>query len=77
MEKLNNEQWRNVFRNIEKLNNEGYKSPYGDKWVTVIYIDSTYALVHDEQLIESGFDTEAEAVKRLEDMEKMWLDSKF
>ncbi len=80
MEKLSDNQWKTIFRNIKELNEDvNYQSAYGDEWVTPIYLDpineqeSKWGLVHDEELFEEGFETEEEAQERLYQLENKLL----
>lgn len=80
MELLNNKAWRNIFKNLEELEEENYYDGV-QNWVEPIYLDpiefndSKWGLAFGEELFEEGFETELDAEKRLEDMEKMYYDT--
>ncbi|AMO25844.1 hypothetical protein Blue_021 [Bacillus phage Deep Blue] len=60
-------EWKNVLRNLSEEGEE----------VEVMWLESTneYVLCHECELFEDGFNTEAEAEARLEDIYKQLEDS--
>lgn len=74
MKRLNNEQWKNIFRNLSELEEEDYYDGTVD-WVEVLWLDSTdeWILAHGEELFEDGFKSEEEAQQRLNKLEKLLL----
>lgn len=73
MQRLDNETWENIFRNLNELKEEERYD--GIEWVEVLWLDSTdeWALAYGEELFEDGFETEREAMDRLHELEKELL----
>lgn len=74
MQRLDNETWSNIFRNLNEMDKGEYYDGVVD-WVEVIWLDSPdeWALCYGEELFEDGFKTEKEAKQRLDQLEKELL----
>lgn len=72
--RLDNETWKNIFRNLEEMDEEDYYDGEID-WVEVQWLDGTdeWCLCYGEELFEDGFKTEREAMERLNYLEKLLL----
>ena len=69
MKRLSLSDWKNIIRNVSESDHE----EYGNE-VEVMYLDNvpgpgTWGLCHGEELFESGFKTEHDAERRLEQIE--------
>lgn len=78
MQRLDNETWTNVFRNLKDMDKEDYYDGVVD-WVEVMWLDSTdeWCLCHGEELFEDGFKTEKEAQDRLNYLENLLIKDEF
>lgn len=69
MNRLDDETWRNIFRNLAEDN----------EWVEVVWLEGEiggpgeWVLCFDCELFEDGFETEREAQERLDSLEKKLL----
>ena len=74
MKRLSNEAWKDIFRNLQEMDEEDYYDGVVD-WVEVLWLDSTdeWALAYGEELFEDGFKTEEEAQERLNYLERTLL----
>jgi hypothetical protein len=70
-QRLSNETWQNIFRNLEDMTPDEYYDGVVD-WVEVIWLDSTdeWVLAFGEELFEDGFTSEKEAQERLDYLER-------
>lgn len=75
MNKLSNEKWFNIFRNVTTCNEE---SEYSNE-IEILQLDSTneFVLCHGCEVFEDGFTSEEEARHRLEEVEQIVHDKKF
>lgn len=74
MNKLTDETWKNIFRNLKEMDKKDYYDGVIE-WVEVVWLDSTdeYCLCYGEELFEDGFKTEREAQERLTYLENKLL----
>lgn len=74
MKRLNNEEWTNIFRNLQDMSEEEYYDGVID-WVEVMWLESTdeWILCYGEELFEDGFSSEREAMDRLHSLEQTLL----
>jgi hypothetical protein len=73
-QRLDNETWKNIFRNLKDMDEEDYYDGVVD-WVEIMWLDGTdeWCLCFGEELFEDGFRTEEEAQKRLNYLENLLL----
>lgn len=74
MKKLDLETWKNIFRNLQEMDEEDYYDD-GVDWVEVMWLDGTdeWCLCYGTELFEDGFETEKEAQERLSYLENLLL----
>lgn len=70
MKRLNNEAWKNIFRNLQEMEPVDYYDGVVE-WVEIVWLDGTdeWALVYGVELFEDGYKTENEARERLQALE--------
>lgn len=79
MKLLNDSVWVNIFRNIAEEVASGELNAYDDDWVFAVYLDPIdedepkFGLAYGEELFEYGFETEREALNRLQELEDKLL----
>ena len=74
MKRLSLEEWENIFRNLQEMDESDYYDGVAD-WVEIMWLDGTdeYVLCYGEELFEDGFKTEKEAQERLDYLEQTLL----
>jgi hypothetical protein len=77
-QRLDNETWSTIFRNLQEMDEEDYYDGTVD-WVEVQWLDGTdeWVLCHGEELFEDGFKTEEEAQQRLTYLENTLLGAQW
>lgn len=73
MQKLTNNQWKNIFLNMKDLTSDEILE-FGE-WIEILYLDSSenWALGYGYELFEEGFETEKDAMLRLAQLESELL----
>ncbi len=74
MKRLSLETWKNIFINLQDMDEEDYYDGYVS-WVEVVWLDGTneWCLCYGEELFEDGFKSEKEAQERLDYLEETLL----
>ncbi|QEM43322.1 hypothetical protein CHOTACABRAS_268 [Bacillus phage Chotacabras] len=74
MERLSFEQWEDVFRNVEEINNDLKHDGFEEEPLEVVWLESTneYVIASGCEVIEDEFKTEYEAQTRLDEMESKY-----
>ncbi|ARQ95182.1 hypothetical protein FLAPJACK_271 [Bacillus phage Flapjack] len=74
MERLTFEQWKDVFRNVEDINNDLKAEGMEEESLEVVWLESTneYVIASGCEVIEDEFKTEYEAQTRLDEMESKY-----
>lgn len=69
-QRLDNETWKNIFRNLKEMDEEDFYDGEID-WVEVQWLDTDnkWCLCFGEELFEDGFKSEKEAQERLRQLE--------
>lgn len=78
MKRLTNEQWKDVFNKLEKSSSNKKNDNGMAVLQEVAENDSIHwCLYYEKELLEDDFETKEDVLKRLENMTKMYLNTKF